>query len=145
MLIGILRNKLKAGDGLIEFGTRYPCLYRLTTRDGTFTKKPLSQRYRQFPDGTPVQRDLIAPSSRGSSWTGRVDARQAAIARRGAERLRTDITCEREGLSLPHVSLGVAAGCLKTAAKSSREAGNVVAAMAVRVSGESSAERCGVH
>jgi hypothetical protein len=89
MLIGILRNKLNAGDGLIECATRYTCLYRFYhTGTGRSPRSRWASAIIKFPDGTAVLCDLIAPSSRPSPWKGRVDVRQAATVRPGAERHR---------------------------------------------------------
>ena len=61
MFIGILRNKLTAAGGeMIEFATRTTCRSQFDHVDGTFTKKPLSQRYHQLPDRTRVRRDLYS-------------------------------------------------------------------------------------
>jgi hypothetical protein len=54
----ILRRRL--GENLIEFEPRRTCLSQTDHVTGIRTKKPLSQRYHAFGDGTRVDRDLYA-------------------------------------------------------------------------------------
>jgi hypothetical protein len=78
------RNKISAAGGeLIEFGTRNTCLSQFCHLHGTYTKKPLSQRYDQFPDGTRV--DLYSAFLARFVLDNRLDAIQAAKAWRGAQ------------------------------------------------------------
>jgi putative transposase len=84
--VNVLRNKISAAGGeLIEFGTRNTCLSQFCHLRGTYTKKPLSQRYHQFPDGTRVGRDVYSAFLARFVLDNRLDAIQAAKAWTGAE------------------------------------------------------------
>jgi hypothetical protein len=64
IFVGTLRTKLKAASGALnEFATRTTCLSQFDHTDGTFAKKPLKQRYHEFPDGMRVGRDLYSAFS----------------------------------------------------------------------------------
>jgi len=134
MFVGILRNKLKvAGDQLIEFATRTTCLSQFDHTDGTLTKKPLRQRYHQFPDGSRVQRDLYSAYLASFVWESRLDVKQAAQAWTGAEVLLRAAAdgfepASGRGFALPHVTLGVGAGRSKRCFQKVREAGDGVTA-----------------
>jgi transposase len=66
MFISILKRKAEsAGASVIEFSTYHTKLSQYDHTTGEFHKKPLSQRYHEFPDGTRVQRDLY------SAWLAR--------------------------------------------------------------------------
>jgi putative transposase len=60
MFVRMLERKAATGGELIEFGTRNTCLSQFCHVDGTYEKKPLRQRYHQFPEGTRVGRDLYS-------------------------------------------------------------------------------------
>jgi hypothetical protein len=81
IFVGTLRNKLKAASGALnEFATRTTCLSQFDHTEGTFTKKPLKQRYHEFPDGTCVGRDLYSAFLARFVVGDRLDAIQAAKA-----------------------------------------------------------------
>lgn len=66
MFVAILKRKAEsAGASVIEFATRTTKLSQYDHVTGTCKKKPLSQRYHGFPDGSRVQRDLY------SAWLAR--------------------------------------------------------------------------
>jgi putative transposase len=115
MFVGMLARKLKAAGGeLIEFGTRYTCLSQFDHVDGTLTKKPLSQRYHEFADGTRVGRDLYSAFLARFVRHDRLDASQAAKAWPGAEALLRAASdgfqpASGRGFALPHAT-GVGAG-----------------------------------
>ena len=138
--VNVLRNKITAaGRELIEFGTRQTCLSQFCHVDGTYTKKPLSQRYHQFPDGTRVGRDLYSAFLARFVLDNRLDAIQAAKAWRGAEAfLRVASNgfepASGKGFALPHATLGVRAGCSKKYHANHREAGDGVALAVLPVS-----------
>jgi putative transposase len=127
-----------AGGELIEFGTRYTSLSQFCHVDGTYTKKPLSQRYHQFPDGSRVGRDLYAAFLARYVLDNRLDAIQAARAWTGAQsflRAASDgfEPASGKGFALHHVTPGVRAGRSKNCAQKGREAGDVVALAALPV------------
>ena len=132
MFVGILRNKLAAvGGGLGEFATRTTCQSQFDHMDGTYTKKPLKQRYHQFSDGSRVQRDLYSAFLSRFVSESRLDAKQAAEAWTGAESfLRTAPDgfepASGRGFAIPHAVLGVRAGRSKNGAGPTREAENAV-------------------
>jgi putative transposase len=64
---------------LIEFPTR-EALSQFSHEDGTYTKKPLNQRYHEFSDGSRVQRDLYSAFLSCLVEGGRLDAKRAAAA-----------------------------------------------------------------
>jgi hypothetical protein len=101
--VSILRNKLVAAGGeLIEFGTRRTCLSRFCHMGGTYTKKPLSQRYHHFPDGTRVGRDLYSAFLARFVVDNRLDAIQAAkVRKRSCERHRADLNLPLGAADLP--------------------------------------------
>jgi hypothetical protein len=91
-------------------------------------KKPLRQRYHQFPDGTRVGRDLYSAFLARYVHDGCLDAIQAANAWAGTQaflRAASDgfEPARGRGFALPHVTLGVRAGRSSNGAKSTREAG----------------------
>jgi hypothetical protein len=53
MFVRMLERKAATGGELIEFGTRNTCLSQFCHVDVTYEKKPLRQRYHQFPDVAP--------------------------------------------------------------------------------------------
>jgi putative transposase len=64
--VSILRRKAEsAGGRMVEFGTRETRLSQYDHQTGHYVKKPLSQRWQVFGDGTRVQRDLY------SAWLAR--------------------------------------------------------------------------
>jgi hypothetical protein len=66
MFISILKRKAEsAGASVTEFSTYHTKLSQFDHMTGQCKKKPLSQRYHEFPDGTRVQRDLY------SAWLAR--------------------------------------------------------------------------
>jgi hypothetical protein len=64
---------------LIEFPTR-EALSQFNHEDGTYTKKPLSQRHHEFSDGSRIQRDLYSAYLASFVQGGRLDAKRAAAA-----------------------------------------------------------------
>jgi hypothetical protein len=58
MFVQMLERKTATGGELIDFATRNTCLSQFCHVDGTYEKKPLTQRDHQFADGTRVGRDL---------------------------------------------------------------------------------------
>jgi hypothetical protein len=66
MFVGVLKRKAaSAGASVIGFATRTTKLSQYDHTTGICRKKPLSQRYHEFPDGSRVQRDLY------SAWLAR--------------------------------------------------------------------------
>jgi putative transposase len=65
LFMRILRRKLVGVGSLVEFEPRRTYLSQVDHVDGTRTKKPLSQRYHEFADGTRVGRDVY------SAWLAR--------------------------------------------------------------------------
>lgn len=66
MFISILKRKAEsAGASVVEFSTYHTKLSQYDHVTGECHRKPLSQRYHEFPDGTRVQRDLY------SAWLAR--------------------------------------------------------------------------
>lgn len=109
MFVSILRRKAEsAGGGVIEFGTRATRLSQYDHKSGQYVKKPLSQRWHLFGDGTEVQRDLY------SAWLAmyvdndRLDASQLEqswaaaepLLRRAASGLQESVS--GRGFPLPH-------------------------------------------
>jgi putative transposase len=145
MFVGLLRNKLKAAGGeLIEFGTRYTCLSQFDHVDGTLTKKPLTQRYHEFSDGTRVGRDLYSAFLARFVEHNRLDASQAVEAWSGAEaflRAASDgfEPASGPGFALPHAK-SVRAGRSKKPDRKVCEAGEVypLALMSMARTSESS-------
>jgi hypothetical protein len=95
-------------------------------------KKPLRQRYHQFPDGTRVGRDLYSAFLARYVQDGCLDAIQAANAWTGTQaflRAASDGFEPARGRSfaLAHVTLGGRAGRSNNGAKCTRKAGNAVA------------------
>jgi putative transposase len=128
-----------AGGELIEFGTRQTRLSQFCHLAGTYTKKPLSQRYHQFPDGTRIGRDLYCAFLARFVSDNRLDAIQAAKAWRGAQAfLRVASNglepASGKGFALPHATLGVRAGRSKKYHANHREAGDGVALAVLPVS-----------
>jgi hypothetical protein len=127
-----VRNKIRAARGeLIEFGKRNTCLSQFCHLRGTYTKKPLSQRYHQLPDGTRVGRDVYSAFLARFVLDNRLDAIQAAKAWTGAEAfLRVASNgfepASGKGFAFPHVTLGVRAGRSKKYRANHREAGDDV-------------------
>jgi putative transposase len=77
MFVRMLERKAATGGELFEFATRNTCLSQLCHVDGC-EKKPLTQRYHQFPDGTRVRRDLYCAFLARYVQDGCLDAIQAA-------------------------------------------------------------------
>jgi hypothetical protein len=107
-------------------------LVRFCHVDGTYEKKPLKQRYHQFPDGTRVGRDLYSAFLARDVQNGCLDAIQAANAWTGTQaflRAASDgfEPARGRGFALAHVTLAVRAGRSNNRAKCAREAGNAVA------------------
>jgi putative transposase len=66
MFVSMFRRKAEsAGGRMIEFGTRKTRLSQYDHKSREYIKKPLSQRWHEFKDGTKVQRDLY------SAWLAR--------------------------------------------------------------------------
>jgi hypothetical protein len=65
---------------LEEFNPRPTALSQFDHIDGTYTKKPLSQRHHEFSDGSRVQRDLYSAFLSSFVEGGRLDAQRAAAA-----------------------------------------------------------------
>jgi putative transposase len=137
MFVGIMRNKFKAAAGSFdEFSTRTTCLSQFDHVDGTYTKKPLKQRYHQFSDGSRVQRDLYSAFLGRFVSENRLDAKQAAQAWTGAEaflRAAADgiEPASGRGFAIPHVlphMQRVRAGRSVNGAGNTREAGDAVTA-----------------
>jgi hypothetical protein len=130
--VNVVRNKIRAARGeLIEFGKRNTCLSQFCHLRGTYTKKPLSQRYHQLPDGTRVGRDVYSAFLARFVLDNRLDAIQAAKAWTGAEAfLRVASNgfepASGKGFAFPHVTLGVRAGRSKKYRANHREAGDDV-------------------
>jgi hypothetical protein len=130
------RTKFSAAGGeLIEFGTRNTCQF--CHLHGTYTRKPRSQRYHRFPDGTRV--DLYSAFLARFVLDNRLDAIQAAKAWRGALAfLRVASNgfepASGKGFAVPHVTLGVRAGRPKKYHANHREAGDDVGLAVLPVS-----------
>jgi putative transposase len=60
LFVRMLERKAATGGELIALAMRNTCLSRFCHIDGTYEKKPLKQRYHQFPDATRVGRDLYS-------------------------------------------------------------------------------------
>jgi putative transposase len=131
MFVSTLARKLEAAGGqLIEFGTRNTCLSQFDHVDGTLTKKPLSQRYHAFSDGTRVGRDLYSAFLARFVHNDRLDASQVRAAWPGAEALLRAASdgfepASGRGFALPHVTLGVGAGRSRNSGQKVRKAGEV--------------------
>jgi hypothetical protein len=132
MFVRMLERKAAPGGELIEFATRNTCLSQFCHVDGTYEKKPLKQRYHQFPDAMRVGRDLycaflaryvrMVVSMRSKRrMLGQVTQAFPRAASDGFEPARW------RGYALPHVTLGVRAGRSNNGAKCTREAANAVA------------------
>lgn len=66
LFVSILKRKAEsAGARVVEFGTRTTRLSQYDHKTGQYVKKPLSQRWHEFGDGSRVQRDLY------SAWLAR--------------------------------------------------------------------------
>lgn len=140
MFVGILRNKLAAAGGeLIEFPTRTTKLSQFCHVGGTYTKKPLKQRYHQFPDGSRVGRDVYSAFLARFVSGDRLVASHVVEAWPGAESLLRAATPDGiqtvsgQAFALPHALRRVGTVRPKNGAGSICEAGNAVAAHAVRV------------
>jgi hypothetical protein len=79
----ILRRRL--GDSLVEFEPWRTCLSQVDHVSGARVKKPLSQRYHEFADGTRVGRDLYSAYLARFVEDGRLDLDQARAAWSSAE------------------------------------------------------------
>ena len=124
IFVSTLARKLAAAGGqLIEFGTRNTCLSQFDHVDGTLTKKPLSQRYHEFSDGTRVGRDLYSAFLARFVDNDRLEASQVRAAWPDAEALLR--AASGRGFALPHVTLGVGAGRSRNPGQRVREAGEV--------------------
>jgi hypothetical protein len=109
------------------------------TWTGTYTKKPLSQRYHRFPDGTRVGRDLYSAFLARFVLDNRLDAIQAAKVWTGAGAFLRAASngfepASGKGLALRHATLGVRAGRSKKFHADHREAGDGVALAVLPVS-----------
>jgi hypothetical protein len=96
LFVSTLARKLEeAGGQLIEFGTRNTCLSQFDHVDGTSTKKPRSQRFHQFSDGSALVGICIPPSSRPLSTTivlmRAKSARLGQVRKHFCERHQTDL------------------------------------------------------
>ena len=116
LFVSILKRKAaSAGASVIEFATRTTRLSQFSHDTGGHVKKPLSQRWHVFADGSRVQRDLY------SAWLARfvdrdrLDASQCRahwaaaepLLRRAASSL--DQSASGRGLASPHLRKGVGA------------------------------------
>jgi putative transposase len=131
LFVSTLARRLDAAGGqLIEFGTRNTSLSQFDHVDGTLTKKPRSQRYHEFSDGTRVGRDLYSAFLARFVHNDRLDASQVRAAWPGAEALLRAASdgfepASGRGFALSHVTLGVGAGRSRNLGQRVREAGEV--------------------
>ena len=145
LFVRLLSRKVQAAGGeLIEFSTRHTRLSQFDHIDGAFTKKPLSQRYHQFSDGSRVQRDVYSAYLARFVHQDRLDAIQAGKAWTGAEaHLRAASEALQpasgRGFALPH-ALGVGAGRSRNSGQKVHEAEAVYLTCLERAS-ESGASR----
>ena len=79
MFVSTLTRKAEsAGGGVIAISTRKTRLSQACHISGDYVKKPLSQRYHEFPDGSRVQRDLYSAYLAGCVEANRLDLSHAA-------------------------------------------------------------------
>jgi len=132
LFVAMLARKAEAAGGqLIAFATRSTCLSQFDHVDGTLTRKPLSQRYHAFSDGTRVGRDLYSAFLARFVQGDRLDASQAHEAWPDVEALLGAASTDGfqpasgRGFALPHVTLGVRAGRSRNPGQKDREAEEV--------------------
>jgi hypothetical protein len=139
MFIGVLSNKLAAAGGtLIEFATRTTCLSQFDHESGEYVKKPLSQRYHEFSDGSRVGRDPYSAYLAQFVHNDRLDASQAQAAWPGSEAILRAASdglkpASGRGFALPHVRNGVGAGRSMNRDQKVREAEEVYPSAATLV------------
>lgn len=109
MFVSILKRKAEsAGGRVIEFGTRKTRLSQYDHKTGQYVKKPLSERWHVFGDGTKVQRDLYSAWLARFVENDRLDASQLEkswaaaepLLRRAASGLQESVS--GRGFPLPH-------------------------------------------
>jgi len=127
------RKAASAGAEVIEFSTRTTRLSQFSHDTGEYVKKPLSQRWHVFADGSRVQRDLY------SAWLARfvggdkLDASQCKVHWAAAvpllRRAASGFTqsASGTGFALPHVRKGVGADRLSQGVGRWNEAADAVA------------------
>ena len=88
MFVSILRRKAEsAGASVVEFSTYHTRLSQYCHVTKQCSKKPLSQRYHEFPDGRRVQRDLYSAWLARFVQEDRLDASQLQASWAAAEPL----------------------------------------------------------
>jgi hypothetical protein len=103
MFVRILERKAaSAGASVIAFATRTTKLSQFDHVSGEYVKKPLSQRYHEFPDGSRVHRDLY------SAWLARYVTEDKLDASRLADDWAAAEPLLRQAASSSHQS---ASGC----------------------------------
>lgn len=109
------RKAASAGAQVIEFATRTTRLSQFSHDTGEYVKKPLSQRWHVFADGSRVQRDLYSAWLARFVARDRLDASQCALHWAAAEPLLRRAasgfkqSASGAGFALPHVRKGVGA------------------------------------
>ena len=134
LFVSILKRKAaSAGASVIEFVTRTTRLSQFSHDTGAYVKKPLSQRWHMFADGSRVQRDLY------SAWLARfvdrdrLDASQCCAHWAAAEPLLRRAasgfyqSTSGAGFACPHVRQGVRADRPSKRAGRRAEAADAVA------------------
>jgi hypothetical protein len=116
LFVSVLRRKAaSAGAEVIEFSTRTTRLSQFSHDTGECVKKPLSQRWHVFADGSRVQRDLYSAWLARFVEQDRLDASRCQahwaaaepLLRRAASGLAQSTS--GTGFALPHVRKGVRA------------------------------------
>lgn len=109
------RKAASAGASVVEFATRTTRLSQVSHDTGEYVKKPLSQRWHVFADGSRVQRDLYSAWLARFVEQDRLDASQCALHWVAAEPLlrRAALGFNQSaigvGFALPTVRKGVGA------------------------------------
>lgn len=116
LFVSILKRKAEsAGATVIEFSTRTTRLSQFSHDTGQYVKKPLSQRWHVFADGSRVQRDLYSAWLARFVERDRLDASQChkhwaaaePLLRRAASGFHQ--SASGTGFARPHVRKGVGA------------------------------------
>ncbi|WP_452012023.1 hypothetical protein [Azospirillum largimobile] len=113
LFVSMLKRKAaSAGASVVEFATRTTRLSQVSHDTGEYVKKPLSQRWHVFADGSRVQRDLYSAwLARFVEWD-RLDTSQCAVHWAAAEPLLKraasgfNQSASGAGFARPHVRPG---------------------------------------